>query len=107
MPHSSLPENLAREVHEETGLAITVGAPVLINEFHAPERDFHQIDVYFRCAPNGHMPESWTDPAGIVTERRFFSRSELATVRYKPDSLPDAAWGSGSMLYDPLELLVR
>ena len=104
-PHRSLPDNLAREVHEETGLAITVGAPVLVNEFHDPERDFHQLDVYFRCEPNGRLPESWTDPAGVVTERRYFSRSELTGVRYKPDSLPDAAWGGG-IIYDPLELLV-
>jgi 8-oxo-dGTP pyrophosphatase MutT (NUDIX family) len=52
-PHASLPENLAREVYEETGLRITVGAPALVNEFHAPERDFHQVDIYFRCEPLG------------------------------------------------------
>lgn len=34
--HSSLPDNLIREFHEETGLTITVGAPCLVNEFHAP-----------------------------------------------------------------------
>ncbi|MEM1021733.1 MAG: NUDIX domain-containing protein, partial [Pseudomonadota bacterium] len=33
---ASLPENLAREVHEETGLEIDVGAPCLVNEFHDP-----------------------------------------------------------------------
>ena len=33
---TSLPVNLAREVHEETGLSVTVGLPALINEFHDP-----------------------------------------------------------------------
>jgi 8-oxo-dGTP pyrophosphatase MutT (NUDIX family) len=105
--HSSLPDNLIREVHEETGLTVAVGAPVLINEFHAPEHGFHQCDVYFRCTITaGVVDYAWRDPEGVVTKRRFFSRGELAHIRFKPDSLPDAAWG-GAMLYDPLEQMVR
>ena len=44
----------------------------------------------------------------MVTQRRFFSRDdlELGRIRFKPDSLPDAAWGQ-SLLYDPLEVIVR
>ncbi len=106
-PHASLPDNLIREVHEETGLTVRVGAPVLVNEFHAPERSFHQVDVYFRCEiVAGRLDAAWRDPEGIVTERRFFARAEMSGIRYKPDSLPEAAWG-GAMLYDPLEPLVR
>lgn len=104
---ASLPDNLIREVHEETGLTVAVGAPVLVNEFHAPEQGFHQVDVYFRCEiVAGALDPAWRDPEGIVTERRFFSRAGMAGIRYKPDSLPEAAWG-GAMLYDPLERLVR
>lgn len=104
---TSLPENLIREVHEETGLTVTVGAPVLINEFHAPDHGFHQVDVYFRCQiVSGVLDAAWRDPEGIVTERRFFTRAEMAGIRFKPDSLPAAAW-DGAMLYDPLELMVR
>lgn len=103
----SLPDNLVREIHEETGLTVAVGAPVLVNEFHTPERGFHQVDVYFRCQIiAGALDAAWRDPEGIVTERRFFNRAEMADIRFKPDSLPEAAWG-GVMLYDPLELLVR
>lgn len=103
----SLPDNLIREVHEETGLTVTVGAPVLVNEFHAPDHGFHQVDVYFRCTiRSGVLDPAWRDPEGIVTMRRFFSRADMASIRYKPDSLPEAAWG-GAMLYDPLELLVK
>ncbi|WP_439109258.1 NUDIX domain-containing protein [Lentibacter sp.] len=106
-PHQSLPENLAREVYEETGLRIAVGAPCLINEFHAPERGFHQVDLYFRCTiTSGTLSDSWEDTEQIVTKRQFFSREELANIRYKPDSLPEIAWGDG-MGYDALEPLLR
>lgn len=108
-PHSSLPDNLMREVFEETGLTVSVGAPCLVNEFHDPGRDFHQVDVYFRCVVvKGVLDATWRDPEGVVTERRFFTRAELAGggFRFKPDSLPAAAWGQG-VLYDALEPIVR
>ncbi|MGC9420362.1 MAG: NUDIX domain-containing protein [Rhodovulum sp.] len=106
-PGTSLPENLAREVHEETGLTVDVDAPCLVNEFHDPGRPFHQVDLYFRCTiRQGRLDAAWRDPEGVVTERRFFARDEMAAIRFKPDSLPQAAWGTG-LLYDPLEPLIR
>ncbi len=102
----SLPDNLAREIHEECGVAIHVGAPCLVNEFHDPASGFHQVDIYFRCALAGPVPAEWTDPEGVVTERRFVSRAELATLRHKPDSLAAAAW-DGGVLYDPLEVILK
>ena len=105
----SLPDTLIREVHEETGLRIDVGAPVLVNEFHDPSRAFHQVDIYFRCTiTGGVVSDAWQDPAGIVTRRHWFSRDDLENrrIRFKPDSLPAAAWGEG-IAYDPLELIVR
>lgn len=105
-PGRSLPDNLAREVQEETGLVIAVGVPALVNEFHDPASGFHQVDLYFRCVPAGPLPDRWTDPEGIVTARAWFSRAAMAGLRFKPDSLPAAAWGEG-LLYDPLEPIVR
>ena len=103
---ASLPDNLAREVLEETGLPIAVGEPCLVNEFHDPASGFHQVDIYFRCRALGPMPDRWTDPEGVVTERRFVSRADLGRLRHKPDSLEAVAWGEG-VLYDPLEEIVR
>jgi 8-oxo-dGTP diphosphatase len=105
----SLPDTLIREVLEETGLTVTVGTPALVNEFHDPASGFHQVEVFFRCRISGGVLSSgWADPEGVVTERRFFARGDLdfGRIRFKPDSLPRAAWGSG-ILYDPLEVIVR
>lgn len=106
-PGTSLPDNLIREVHEETGLTITVGLPALINEFHDPASGFHQVDIYFHCQiASGQLDPTWRDPEGVVTDRRLFAQPDLADIRYKPDSLPNATWGK-IVLYDPLEVIVR
>jgi len=107
-PHSSLPDNLIREVYEETGLTVDVGAVCLVNEFHDPARDFHQVDVYFRCTiTGGEISDDWKDPEGIVTQRHWVSQAEMATLRIKPDSLEQVVFGpEAGITYDPLEPLV-
>lgn len=105
---ASLPDNLAREVYEECGLRIAVGAPAMVNEFHDPRSGFHQVDLFFHCTIlSGAIDDAWRDPEGVVTKRRYFSRAdlEMGHIRFKPDSLAQAAWGTGCH-YDPLELLV-
>lgn len=108
----SLHDNLHREIWEECGLRVAIGAPCLVNEFHDPAARFHQVDIYFRAAiTDGVLSDDWRDPTGVVTNRRWVSEGELRRLRYKPDTLPeiafgDAAWNAEA-LYDPLELLVR
>lgn len=104
---ASLPDNLRREVHEETGLSVRVGPPCLVNEFHDPAGSFHQVEVFFRCTLEaGTLSERWLDPEGIVTHRRFFTREETGALLLKPSSLPDVAWQRG-FGYDPLEAILR
>ncbi|WP_417722807.1 NUDIX domain-containing protein [Salipiger sp.] len=104
---ASLPDNLRREVHEETGLTVRVGPPCLINEYHDPGSGFHQVEIFFRCRiESGILDPGWRDPENIVHTRRFVTREEMATLRFKPDSLPEVAWNRG-MGYDPLELLAH
>ena len=77
----------------------------LMNEFHDPDRGFHQVEVFFRCTITaGMLAEGWADPEGIVTRRRFFTQDEVRDLRLKPDSLPRVAWARG-FGYDPLELI--
>lgn len=110
---TSLPDNLIREVHEETGLDIAVGIPCLVNEFHDPQGSFHQVDLYFRAEiVRGEIDANWRDPEGVVTERRFVTRAEMAALRVKPDSLAEVAWGRDGaplqgIFYDPLEPIQR
>lgn len=106
---SSLPDNLRREVYEETGLDVAVGGPCLVNEFHDPEGSFHQVDVYFRCTLLGAptLDPAWQDVDAIVTHRRWVTRAQYAKLRVKPDSLAAVAWGDdGAVSYDPLEPLI-
>ncbi|MBM7068732.1 NUDIX hydrolase [Actibacterium sp. 188UL27-1] len=104
---SSLPDNLIRELHEETGLHIVVGPPCLINEFHDPRTGYHQVEVFFRCTTaSGTLPDGWSDPEGIVKHRRWVTQDEMATLRVKPDSLAHVAWQRG-FGYDPLEVIAR
>ena len=107
---ASLPDNLIREVHEETGLTVEVGPVVMVNEFHDPRVTYHQVDIYFRCTLIGGDPDGdWTDPEGVVTERHWLTRDELQSRRFKPDSLPRVAWDGAGLeaFYDPLELVLR
>ena len=107
-PHSSLHDNLIREVYEETGLTVEVGAVCLVNEFHDPTRDFHQVDVYFRCSITaGEVTDDWEDPEKIVTERQWVTRAQMKSLRIKPDSLEQVAFDPETgITYDPLEPLV-
>ena len=107
-PHASLPDNLAREVLEETGLTVVVGAPCLINEFHDKDRDFHQIEVFFRCTVDQpDIDPNWTDPEGIVNHRRWVTRAELETLTLRPKSLASVAWDDTPLSYDALEPVLK
>ncbi|MEO9651083.1 MAG: NUDIX domain-containing protein [Roseobacter sp.] len=106
---SSLPDNLIREVLEETGLVIRVGKPCLVNEFHDPKSGFHQVEIFFRCTVDGNteIDPLWQDPENVVTHHVWATQDMLARLRIKPGSLGDVAFGDTAIItYDPLEEIV-
>jgi 8-oxo-dGTP pyrophosphatase MutT (NUDIX family) len=106
--HASLPENLRREVHEETGLTVAVGAPCLVNEYHSEPRAFHQVEIFFRCEfVAGETSAAWVDPEGVVDRFCWVTEAEARGLALKPSSLPDVAFGRTGLLYDPLEPLAE
>lgn len=107
--HQSLPENLAREILEETGLTVRVGDPCLANEFHDPDGDFHQVELFFRCTLTaGQIDDTWQDPEHIVSMRRWVTRKELAALQVRPKSLAATAWRDpNAPVYDPLEAILK
>lgn len=105
-PGQSLHGNLIREVAEETGLAIHIGAPILINEFHDPASGFHQVELHFRASLATADEVTLRDPEGVVNRIRWVSREQLSGLRHKPDGIAAAVWGSHAALYDPLEIIV-
>lgn len=108
-PGTSLPENLAREVYEETGLRIDVGSPCLVNEFHDPKSGFHQVEIFFRCALQGSevIDPDWRDPENIVTHHVWVTHEEYQQHLVKPNALRDIAFGQEpGVSYDPLETIV-
>ena len=103
----SLPENLKREIWEETGLGVAVGEMCLVNEFHAPERQFHQVEIFFRCQiTSGDPGADWQDTEGVVHSKRLLTQAEVAELFVRPKSLGGIAWNTG-VYYDPLERLVK
>ncbi|MBP7002838.1 NUDIX domain-containing protein [Amaricoccus sp.] len=104
----SLPDNLAREVMEETGIAIVPGRLLAVSEFHDPPSGFHQVDLIYRATLAGSAAHVLADPEGVVNRLRWVDAAELSRLRFKPGCLADLAFGpEDAVVYDPLEIIVR
>ena len=106
--HASLPNNLKREVYEELGFTIDVGVPCLVNEFHDPTRNFHQVEVFFRAhVLAGQTSDHWCDPEGVVNRHCWVTKTEASGLVFRPQSLVDVAFGQEGLSYDVLETIVK
>ncbi|RED17920.1 NUDIX domain-containing protein [Pontivivens insulae] len=105
--HQSVPDNLIREVWEETGLTIRIGALRAVSEFHHPEKGFHQVELIYEASIIARPKGNWADTEGVVNRTAWVNQTEFAGLRVKPDIVEKLAFGpKGDVLYDPLEVIV-
>ena len=93
----SLVECVRREFREETGLTVAVGSLLYVQEFSEPPRQTHHLGLCFLVnSPEGEMHE--TNPkeplqgAELRRHVRWFTQTELQTVRVYPEELRDSFW---------------
>lgn len=79
----SVPENLAREFREETGLQVDVKEFLFIHE-HLKD-PFHAVELFFKVQKTGGVLQTGTDPElphnhQLIEEVRYFSFPELKAL---------------------------
>lgn len=105
-PGESLAEALAREVAEETGLAVTPGALAMVSQFTDPGCGFHQVELLFHATVTGGAL-AMADPTGVVHAFRWVTRAELASLPHRPNGLTAAAFDPpGPAMIGPLDQMV-
>ncbi|MEM7059988.1 MAG: NUDIX domain-containing protein [Pseudomonadota bacterium] len=103
----SIPETLAREVHEETGLSIIVGDLAGAREFYNAGTGFHQAELFFHASADGPLPDGWDDPAGVVHARCLADRAMLPGLAHKPDNLAAMAFDRIPIAYHGMDRMVE
>ena len=91
----SLEEALQREFEEETGLVVSVGELVHVNEVIKPP--IHAIEFYFLVDQKGGQLNLGTDPEmnpdnQILRDIGFFSAKELKGMNTAPDFITSDLW---------------
>lgn len=88
-----LKTSLQREIHEETGISVDVQDACVIHEFCRGSDGFHQIDLFFTATvAQGMIDEHWSDPAGVVVHRGFFTLPEIQQMDVFPAFLKEGKW---------------
>ncbi len=90
-PGESLWDALAREMEEETGLAVENGRLWAVSEFRAPDR--HVLDCTFLVSEFSGRPQLGTDPeaAGVhpasLTDIGWLDREAFVDASFRPTLL--------------------
>ena len=78
----TLAQALTREVKEETGLDIEVGALVLVNDTIPPDIHRHIVNLFFSCTIVGGALKTGTDER--LAETRFVSLADMEALTVYP-----------------------
>ncbi|MFN1834515.1 NUDIX domain-containing protein [Balneola sp. MJW-20] len=86
---------IRREVREETGLIVTVGELIHINEFI--KNNFHAVELYHMVMltsgklKTGSDPE-WSKDDQIILDTGFFGPDEMKELEVSPDFFRKKFW---------------
>lgn len=85
----TLPECVAREVREETGLDVAVGDVVTVSEYLDEKEGEHKVECYFiaELVDPPERFETWQDTGGPVRSYGLFTEAELETMKVQPSFL--------------------
>ena len=88
-PTETLPECVAREVHEETGLRVTVGDILAVSEYLDPRNGEHKVECCFAAelVDQPNPSQVWQDTGGSVRSFGLFSDTDLAGMDVQPPFL--------------------
>lgn len=86
----TLSETLIREFREETGLEVSCGPLLHINELVKPP--FHAVEHFYEVYKTGGMLETGTDPEHdddkqVIKDARFVPLEEVSRLSVKPETL--------------------
>jgi len=92
LPEEDLLTGLRREVFEETGVQVSPGKIILIEDLLASK--YRVIKAWFLCAIVGGKLQQQTEEAQIegITEVGWFSKAQLANETVYPEILKTVAW---------------
>ncbi len=89
----SLGECVLREILEETGLEATLDRFLYLQEFSPNPMEVY-LEMFWLAYPKSGstLPQVHLDHGGIVTESRWFSKTELASLKVFPERLRQQMW---------------
>ncbi|GEM_PF-689906 len=104
----SLADCVIREILEETGLEATLDRFLYLQEFSPNSAEVY-LEMFWLAYPkkNSVLPQVHSDHGGIVTESRWFSKAELASLKVFPERLKQQVWDDVKTLSLPNQFLTQ
>lgn len=83
-----------REVLEETGVQVNILKFLYVQTLNIKKQNSVWLEQFWLAEPvdGKEIPRGHVDQYGIVDEARWFTQSEMKTIRVYPEVLKDAFW---------------
>lgn len=89
----SLTDCVIREILEETGLEATLDRFLYLQEFSPNSMEVY-LEMFWLAYPKSgsNLPQVHSDHGGIVTESRWFSKTDLVSLKVFPERIKHQIW---------------